>query len=420
MYQIHIVGGNPLEGEITISGAKNSSLPLLSACLLAPSKVKLSNIPLVEDIKTMLNLLSEMGVDVIQNKSDLELDASNLKSYTASYELVSKMRASILVLGPLLTRLGKAEVALPGGCAIGTRPVDIHINGLIKMGAEIEIDKGYIKAKAKNGLIGTEFSMPIVSVTATKNLMMAATLAKGTTVLLNCAKEPEVTDLAEFLNKMGAKVYGYGTGEITIEGVESLYSANHEVMADRIETGTYAIAALATKGKLNLKNTSINLIPTLDQILIKAGGKIIAHKDGFSIEMQSSEIEGVDMITSPFPALATDLQAQTMALMSICKGASMITETIFENRFMHVQELCRMGANINVHGSSALIRGVPFLNAAPVQASDLRASAGLIIAGLVAKGETTIRGVHHLDRGYEKIEEKLAKCGVKIYRQKVS
>ncbi|MBW8309005.1 MAG: UDP-N-acetylglucosamine 1-carboxyvinyltransferase [Candidatus Paracaedibacteraceae bacterium] len=420
MDQIRIIGGTPLRGTIVISGAKNAALPLLTAALLSPEALELTNIPELADIKSMIELLEQHGVTVVRDLKSKKviLNAQTLTNTTAPYDIVRKMRASILVLCPLVARCGEARVSLPGGCSIGTRPVDIHLRGLEELGAEIELKDGYINAKAPNGLRGATITMPIVSVTATENLMMAATLAQGTTKLVNAAREPEIVDLANCLRSMGANIQGDGTDTITIEGVSKLHKATHRVIADRIETGTFAIAAAITGGELYLKDTSIDLLPSFISSLQKAGVIIEAGPDGFWVKASGQPIAGVDIMTEPYPGFATDLQAQMMALMTVCHGASMMTETIFENRFMHVPELCRMGANITVHGSSALVRGVSQLRGAPVMATDLRASVSLVLAGLAAEGETIVSRVYHLDRGYEHIETKLRQCGAHIERIK--
>ncbi len=417
MDRIRIIGGAPLKGEIKISGAKNAALPLLTACLLTDKKLTLTNVPHLADIESMLELLAQHGVDTQPDfaTNHLTLEAKSITSTTAPYEIVRKMRASILVLGPLLARFGQAKVSLPGGCAIGTRPVDIHLDGLRQLGAEISISEGYINAEAPKGLTGTLISMPLVSVTATENLMMAATLAKGETKLVNAAREPEIVDLANCLIAMGAKISGAGTDTILIEGVDHLGGATHQVIADRIETGTYAIAAAITGGDILLKNTSIDILSGFMSQLQRTGTLVEELPGGIRV-CAGQAITGVDVMTEPFPGFATDLQAQMMALMTICQGASLITETIFENRFMHVPELCRMGANITVHGSSALIRGVEKLYGTQVMATDLRASVSLVLSGLAASGETIINRVYHLDRGYEKVEDKLRGCGATIER----
>lgn len=417
MDRIRIIGGASLKGEIKISGAKNAALPLLTACLLSDKKITLTNVPHLADIESMLELLAQHGVTIEPNFStnQVVLEAKSITSTEAPYEIVRKMRASILVLGPLLARFGQAKVSLPGGCAIGTRPVDIHLDGLRQLGAEISISEGYIHATAPKGLTGAVVSMPLVSVTATENLMMAATLAKGETKLINAAREPEIIDLAACLSAMGAKITGAGTDTILIEGVDCLEGATHRVIADRIETGTYAIGAAITGGDILLKNTSLDLISGFASQLQRAGTHVEELPEGIRVRAGNS-ITGIDIMTEPFPGFATDLQAQMMALMTVCQGASLITETIFENRFMHVPELCRMGANITVHGSSALIRGVEKLHGTQVMATDLRASVSLVLSGLVAQGETIINRVYHLDRGYEKVEDKLRGCGATIER----
>jgi UDP-N-acetylglucosamine 1-carboxyvinyltransferase len=417
---LKIQGGAQLKGEVKVSGAKNAALPLLTACLLTDEKMVFENTPRLSDIFTMINLLEQFGVSPGSFAvNTLELMASNIKTLIAPYDLVRKMRASILVLGPLVARFGEAKVSLPGGCAIGTRPVDIHLEGLKALGCSIEIDQGYIIAKAPKGLIGNTFTMPIVTVTGTENLMMAATLAKGETILMNAAREPEIVDLANCLIKMGAKITGAGTDTIRITGVDSLKGTTHRILPDRIETGTFAMLAGITKGDLKITNTNLNLIPCVTQLLTNAGIELKEEDDGFRAT-STGKINGIDIMTEPYPGFPTDLQAQTMALMSLCDGASMITETIFENRFMHVPELCRMGANITVHGSSAMVRGVKELSGAPVMATDLRASVSLVMAALAAKGETTLNRVYHLDRGYENIEHKLIPCGAQIERIMVS
>lgn len=418
MDKIRIVGGVPLHGEIHISGAKNAALPLLTASLLTDKPLILTNVPHLMDIESMVELLHQHGVEIdnqlVQNK--LILNAASVINTTAPYEIVRKMRASILVLGPLLARFGQAKVSLPGGCAIGTRPVDIHLEGLRQLGATIELEDGYIVASAPKGLQGAVITMPLVSVTATENLMMAAVLAQGETTLIHAAREPEIIDLAQCLISMGAKIHGAGTDTIVIEGVDTLQGATHRVMPDRIETGTYAIAAAMTKGDIVLRGTSMTILSSFTAQLQKTGVLVEEISDGIHIKATDHPILGVDIMTEPFPGFATDLQAQMMALMTICQGASMITETIFENRFMHVPELCRMGANITVHGASALIRGVPYLTGTQVMATDLRASVSLVLSGLAAQGETIVNRVYHLDRGYEKVENKLRGCGAQIER----
>mgnify|MGYP001378746959 CR=1 FL=1 len=420
MDKIIIRGGISLQGDIKISGAKNAALPLMAACLLSDKSLELINVPELSDIASMAELLFQLGVAIeIDKKVDhqvFRLCANNLLSTTAPYDVVRKMRASVLVLGPLVARAGEAHVSLPGGCAIGIRPIDLHLKGLEALGAQITLEDGYVHAKAPKGLIGADFTFPVVSVTGTENLLMASTLAKGQTRLINVAREPEVTDLAHCLNAMGAKISGMGTDTLVIEGVDRLESTTHTVISDRIEAGTYAMAAALTKGKIRLKGTRLDLMPTPISLLQQAGVDLEEREDSVFVKAPSSRLQGVDMMTEPFPGFATDLQAQWMALMSMAEGASMITETIWENRFMHVPELCRMGANITVHGASALVRGVKQLKGAPVMATDLRASVSLVLAGLIAEGETLINRVYHLDRGYERVEEKLRACGADIER----
>ena len=421
MDQIVIQGGNRLSGEIRISGAKNAALPLMAASLLSAEPLTLTNLPRLADISTMSKLLEQHGVSVSEvddGKSGMTMtfDAGGVDNTVAPYDLVRRMRASVLVLGPLVARFGEAKVSLPGGCAIGTRPVDLHIRGLEQLGAEIELEGGYMTARAPNGLIGSKFVFPFVSVGATENLMMAACLARGETVLTNAAREPEVTDLAHCLVAMGAKIDGIGSDTLTIEGVTSLHAAQHPVVCDRIEAGTYAMAAAITGGELELTGVCPGLLDAAFKMLGEAGLEIEDTPTGTRVSLGSGGLKGIDVMTEPFPGFPTDLQAQVMALMSVADGAAMITETIFENRFMHVPELSRMGANVNVHGASAMVRGVDHLTGAEVMATDLRASSSLIIAALAARGETVIRRVYHLDRGYERIEEKLGACGAVIER----
>ncbi|KGM32043.1 UDP-N-acetylglucosamine 1-carboxyvinyltransferase [Inquilinus limosus] len=425
MDKIRIRGGQPLRGRLPISGAKNAALPLMTAALLSDEPLTLTNLPHLVDISTLATLLAQHGVEIALNGADsdgaqgrvIELTARRIRSTTAPYDLVRKMRASVLVLGPLVAREGHAKVSLPGGCAIGTRPVDLHIMGLEQLGAEIEVTEGYINARAPNGLQGARIVFPKVSVGATENLMMAASLARGETVLVNAAREPEIVDLAACLTAMGAEIEGAGTDTIRIQGRERLHRATHRIVADRIETGTYVMAAAATGGEVELVGTSLHLIEAAADSLRGAGVEFEPTADGFKVR-RSGDLIGVDVMTEPYPGFPTDLQAQMMGLMTVAKGASMITETIFENRFMHVPELARMGANVTIHGASALVRGVPKLTGAPVMATDLRASVSLVIAGLVAQGETVLNRVYHLDRGYERLEEKLAGCGADITRLK--
>jgi UDP-N-acetylglucosamine 1-carboxyvinyltransferase len=426
MDSICIRGGQPLKGKIHISGAKNASLPLLAACLLTEEKLALGNVPHLADIVTMSNLLGQLGVDISLNGTApggyagrvMELKAATLSGITAPYDLVRKMRASILVLGPLLARAGEAKVSLPGGCAIGSRPVDLHIGALRKLGAEIDLDNGYINARAPQGLRGAEIVFPSVTVTGTENVMMAATLAKGQTAIVNAAREPEVVDLAHCLVKMGARIEGIGSDRMIITGQPKLHGATHSVVADRIEAGTFAMAAAITNGELELVGAKLEHLNSVAIILAEAGIDITETSEGLRVRRLVGDLNGTDVMTEPYPGFPTDLQAQMMALMCVANGASMITETIFENRFMHVPELKRMGANISVHNSSALVRGVPFLTGAPVMATDLRASVSLVLAGLAAREETVLTRIYHLDRGYERLEEKLAACGADIERVK--
>ncbi|MCE2717087.1 MAG: UDP-N-acetylglucosamine 1-carboxyvinyltransferase [Pseudomonadota bacterium] len=415
---LKIQGGKPLKGTIEISGAKNSALPLMVACLLTDKPFILSNVPNLADIRTITQVLETLGVIAHEDGNTRTLNASNIISTTAPYELVKTMRASVLVLGPLLARFGHAKVSLPGGCALGARAIDVHLEGLRAMGVTCDLEEGYVIAKApKDGLKGAHFTMRVVSVGATENLMLAASIAKGETVLQNAAREPEIIDLANCLNAMGADVQGAGTDTITIQGVDSLNGTQYKVMPDRLETGSYAMASLITGGDLTLTNTSLKYLPMVRETLEKAGAVFEELDNGFRVA-QKGPIIGVDVMTEPYPGFATDLQAPFMALMSVCEGASMITETIFENRFMHVPELARMGANIQVHGASAMIRGVKNLSGAPVMATDIRAGIGMVVAALAAKGETTISRLYHLDRGYETLEAKLQACGAVVERHK--
>jgi UDP-N-acetylglucosamine 1-carboxyvinyltransferase len=422
MDKICIRGGVPLEGVIPIGGAKNAALPLMAASLLTAETLTLKNVPVLADIATMANLLVQHGVAVARGGEGadsghiVELSAEHITSSTAPYDLVRKMRASVLVLGPLVARCGRARVSLPGGCAIGPRPVDLHIRGLQQLGATVELREGYIDARAPKGLRGAEIAFPAVSVGATENLLMAATLAEGETLLLNAAREPEITDLANCLVKMGARIDGIGSDRLRIVGVPRLHGTTHSIIPDRIETGTYIIATAATDGEVVLTGTRLDLVATAARILKDAGVEVSETAEGLLVRRRAERLDGVDIMTEPYPGFPTDLQAQVMALMTLANGAAMITETIFENRFMHVPELARMGANINVHGASALVRGVPQLMGAPVMATDLRASVSLVVAGLAAAGETVINRVYHLDRGYERLEEKLAKCNARIER----
>lgn len=415
MDKLVIQGGVPLNGEIRISGAKNSALPILCAGLLAETPMRLSNMPHLRDVNTTLLLLAHMGMQVAVDESmNVTLDAGNIHNPLAPYEMVKTMRASVLVLGPLLARFGKARVSLPGGCAIGSRPVNLHIKGLQAMGAEIHIEHGYIEARADR-LKGARIFMDLVTVTGTENLMMAAVLAQGTTVLENCAREPEVVDLAECLIKMGARIEGAGTDVITIHGVDKLQGCDHAIVCDRIETGTYLVAAAMTGGKVRLNNARADLLEAVIDKLREAGAKLDYDQNSITLE-SDGKLKAVSLRTAPHPAFPTDMQAQFMALNTVASGVSQVTETIFENRFMHVQEMRRLGADIEVDGHTALVRGVEHLDGAIVMATDLRASAGLVLAGLVARGETTVERIYHLDRGYERIEEKLSKLGARIRR----
>ncbi len=415
MDKLIIQGGFPLNGEIRISGAKNATLPIFCAGLLAESPMRFSNVPHLRDVNTMLLLLAHMGMQVAVDESmNVTLDASNIHNPLAPYEMVKTMRASILVLGPLLARFGKARVSLPGGCAIGSRPVNLHIKGLQAMGAEIHIEHGYIEAKSER-LKGARIFMDLVTVTGTENLMMAAVLADGTTVLENAAREPEVVDLAECLIKMGAKISGAGTDIITIEGVEKLQGCDYAIVCDRIETGTYLAATAMTGGRVKLNNARADLLEAVIDKLREAGAKISHDANSITIE-SDGKLKAVNLRTAPHPAFPTDMQAQLMAMNTVADGVAQVTETIFENRFMHVQEMRRMGAEIEVDGHTALVRGAKHLDGTTVMATDLRASAGLVLAGLVARGETIVERIYHLDRGYERIEEKLSQLGARIKR----
>jgi len=416
MNKLLIQGGVTLNGEVRISGAKNAVLPILAATLLAEGKSVVKNVPHLHDVTTTMALLGSMGVTVtVDETMSIEVDASTLSTQVAPYDLVRTMRSSILVLGPLVARYGYAEVSLPGGCAIGSRPVNIHIKGLQEMGADIEVKNGYIIAKAKR-LKGARIVMDMVTVTGTENLMMAAVLADGTTILENSAREPEVVDLALYLNKMGAKISGIGTDTMTIEGVEKLQGTEYKVVPDRIETGTFLVAAAITGGKVKVKDTDPTLLDAVLDKLRDSGAKITCGENWIELDMQGKRPKAVSVRTAPYPAFPTDMQAQFTALNVVAEGTGTIVETVFENRFMHVQELQRMGANIEVEGNTAIVRGVDTLYGAPIMATDLRASASLILAGLVAEGETEVRRIYHIDRGYELIEEKLAYLGATIRR----
>ena len=417
MDRIRIRGGKPLSGEIPIGGAKNAALPLMAAGLLTSERLVLTNVPRLADIITMGQLLEQHGIAVepMDNASRVLSLGGQITNTEAPYDIVRKMRASVLVLGPLLARGGEARVSLPGGCAIGTRPVDLHLKGLEQMGATFDLNAGYIDGRVSGRLRGATIIFPFVSVGATENLLMAAALADGRTVLANAAREPEIIDLAECLVAMGARIEGIGSDKLTIDGVDSLHGATHDIIPDRIETGSYACAAAISGGSVFLRNARLDHLGATVRILREAGVDISEQPGGLMVKRLNG-LHGADVMTEPYPGFPTDMQAQFMALMSVAEGASMVTETIFENRFMHVPELNRMGARINVHGSSAIVRGVPSLSGAPVMATDLRASLSLILAGLAAKGETVVNRVYHLDRGYEAVERKLAACGADIER----
>ena len=417
MQKLKISGGKKLIGEINISGAKNAALPILAASLLSEKNVTLNNVPHLNDIATMITLLQSMGVEVIfDDTMRLNLNARNVDRLIAPYDLVKTMRASILVLGPLVSRFGSAEVSLPGGCAIGARPVNLHIDGLRAMGAEIEVQDGYIKASATK-LQGAHFDFKEISVTGTENIMMAAVLAEGETIIKNAAREPEIVDLANFLRNMGANIKGDGTHTIIINGVNKLNGADYRVMPDRVETGTYLVATAITGGKILLKNTSENLLESVLSKLREAGAEIEAGEDWISLDMQRGNLKAVSFSTSPYPGFPTDMQAQFCALNSVANGEAEMVENIFENRFQHVVELHRMGADIQIKGNIASSKGVDSLTAAPVMATDLRASAGLIIAALAAEGDTIIDRIYHIDRGYERVEEKLQQLGARVSRE---
>ncbi|MFV2060497.1 MAG: UDP-N-acetylglucosamine 1-carboxyvinyltransferase [Gammaproteobacteria bacterium] len=417
MDKLIITGGQRLDGEIRISGAKNAALPIIFSALLSDEAVTICNVPHLHDITTSIGLLGMMGVDlIVDEKLNIEVHGSTIKKLVAPYEMVKTMRASILVLGPMLARFGEAEVSLPGGCAIGARPVNIHIAGLEQMGANITVENGYIKAVAKR-LKGAKIVMDIVTVTGTENLMMAATLAEGTTILENAAREPEVVDLAHCLISMGAKITGVGTDTITIEGVEHLHETRYNVMPDRIEAGTYLISAAITGGRIKIKDVDPT---TLDSVLGKleeAGADLTIGEDWIALDMHGKRPKAVDIRTAPYPGFPTDMQAQFCAMNAVAEGTSVIIETVFENRFMHIQELQRMGANIKLLGNTAICNGIKKLTSAPVMATDLRASASLVLAALIAKGDTVIERIYHIDRGYECIEEKLQQLGAKIRRK---
>jgi UDP-N-acetylglucosamine 1-carboxyvinyltransferase len=417
MDKLIINGGVALDGEIRISGAKNAALPILMGALMADSPVRIGNVPHLHDITTTLELLGRMGVTLtVDERSGVVIDPTTLTDTEAAYDLVKTMRASILVLGPLLAKYGKADVSLPGGCAIGSRPVDLHLRGLEQMGAEIKVENGYIRATSGKGLKGAHLFMDQVTVTGTENLMMAATLAQGTTTIENAAREPEVVDLANYLNTMGARISGIGTATLVIEGVKSLSGTEYTILPDRIETGTYLVAAALTRGKVKLKDTDANQLEAVLLKLEEAGAWIDVGKDWIALDMRGNRPKAVNIRTAPYPAFPTDMQAQFTALNSIAEGQATIVETVFENRFMHVQEMQRMGAQLQIEGNTVMCQGRESLTAAPVMATDLRASACLVLAALVAEGETEVERIYHIDRGYECIEEKLQQLGARIRR----
>jgi UDP-N-acetylglucosamine 1-carboxyvinyltransferase len=414
-----INGGSPLQGDIIVSGAKNSALPIMAASVLMTENVTIANVPHLKDVTTMMELLGHLGAKlIVDEKMNVQVNASEINDLIAPYHLVKTMRASILVLGPLLGRFGEADVSLPGGCAIGTRPVDLHLKALRQMGADITVENGYIKARCKNGrLEGKTLVFDTITVTGTENIMMAAVLAKGTTVIKNAAREPEVVDLANFLNQMGAKISGAGTHTVEIEGVDAMHGGAYSVIPDRIEAGTYLAAAALTRGQVTVRKVrSDNLLSMLCKFE-EAGAHLTIGEDWVNLDMKGKRPLSVDIITAPYPGLATDMQAQFMAMNTVAAGTSTVVENIFENRFMHVQELQRMGAIIKLNGNTAMITGVDKLMGAPVMATDLRASASLILAGLAAEGETTVERIYHVDRGYERIEEKLSMLGADIKRR---
>ncbi|MEP7184560.1 MAG: UDP-N-acetylglucosamine 1-carboxyvinyltransferase [Rhodanobacter sp.] len=416
MAKILISGGVPLNGEVAISGAKNAVLPILAACLLADEPVSIGNVPHLHDVTTFIELLGQMGVQlVLDDRMKMHVDPRTTNTCVAPYDLVRTMRASILVLGPLVARFGEAEVSLPGGCAIGSRPVDQHIRGLRALGADISVENGYIKARAKR-LKGARIVMEMVTVTGTENIMMAATLAQGTTIIENAAQEPEVVDLAHCLIAMGAQIEGAGTSTMVIHGVERLHGAEHNVLPDRIETGTYLVGAAMTGGKVRARHARADSLDAVLAKLEEAGAHISTGPDWIELDMQGRRPKAVNISTAPYPAFPTDMQAQFTALNCVAEGTGVVTETVFENRFMHAQELQRLGANIQLEGNTAVVRGVPEMSGAPIMATDLRASACLVLAGLVAKGDTIVDRVYHIDRGYENIEEKLGVLGAKIRR----
>lgn len=417
MDKLLIKGGISLNGEIRISGAKNAALPILAGTLLADEPVIISNVPHLHDITTTMELLGRMGARLmIDERMNIEVNSQPINNYSAHYELVKTMRASILVLGPLLARYGRADVSLPGGCAIGSRPVDIHLKGMQAMGAKIAVENGYIKAVANKRLKGANLFLDTITVTGTENLMMAAALAKGQSIIKNAAREPEVRDLANFLNGLGAKIIGAGTDTIIIDGVEQLSGGQYRVLPDRIEAGTYLVAAAMTRGKIKIKDVQPETLESILLKLVEAGAKITSGEDWVELDMEGKRPKAVSISTAPYPAFPTDMQAQLMAMNTIADGVGTVTETIFENRFMHVHELQRMGADITLQGNTAICKGVDNLTGAPVMATDLRASASLVLAGLVAQGKTVVDRIYHIDRGYECIEEKLSSLGAQIKR----
>lgn len=417
MDKLIINGGVALNGEIRISGAKNAALPILMGALLADSPVRVGNVPHLHDITTTLELLGRMGVTLtVDERSGVLIDPTTLTDTEAAYDLVKTMRASILVLGPLLAKHGRADVSLPGGCAIGSRPVDLHLHGLAQMGADIRVENGYIRATCPRGLKGAHLFMDQVTVTGTENLMMAATLAKGTTIIENAAREPEVVDLANYLNSMGAQISGMGTATLVIDGVSALHGTEYAILPDRIETGTYLVAGAMTRGKVKVKDTDANQLEAVLLKLEETGAHIDVGSDWIALDMRGNRPRAVNIRTAPYPAFPTDMQAQFTALNSVAEGQSTIVETVFENRFMHVQEMQRMGADLQIEGNTVVCRGREKLTAAPVMATDLRASASLVLAALVADGDTIVERIYHIDRGYECIEEKLQQLGARIRR----
>lgn len=417
MDSLHIQGGVPLQGRITVSGAKNAALKLMAAGLLTPEPLILHNVPCLTDVATMAKLLGHLGAVLEPQKNGYWIKADHIDSITAPYDLVRQMRASVVVLGPLLARFGEAKVSLPGGCAIGTRPIDLHLDAFKQMGAKIVLEEGYVHAIApKGGLKGAEIQFPKVSVGATENVLMAATLAKGTTIIGNAAREPEISDLARCLQRMGAKIEGIGSDRLVVKGVDALGGAEHTVVADRIEAGTYMAAAAITNGELELLGIDGSLMEAVIEKFEEAGVEVKYTNDGLLTRRRTKHLHGIDVMTQPYPGFPTDMQAQFMAMLAVADGASLITETIFENRFMHVPELARMGAKVVVHGRSAMIRGVKKLTGAEVMATDLRASVGMVLAALAAEGETVINRLYHLDRGYANLDEALRACGARIER----